>query len=94
MIISPTSSIHGTAYDILTLALDKHRLAYELFRLHLNKNEQIELDNAWNSYLYPDGIDDTIGPGPLIYYAEGDETNQRKEACYYILKLLEFAEPK
>ena len=86
----PTSSIRGTAYDILSRALDKHRIAYESFRLHLVGKEQIGFDEAWDKYLYPDGIK---GAGPLIYYAEGDETNQRKEAHLYISKLLEFAKP-
>ena len=87
----PASSIHGTAFDILTKAYKTHRIAYETFRLVLPSRNHTGFDEAWDKYLYPDGIKEVR---PLIYYADGNETNQRKEAHFYISKLLEFAKLK
>ena len=88
----PSHWIDDTAYGVLSKALDKHRIAYESYRLHLSENEQGKFDKAWQTYLYPECSEEE-SPGPLIDYAEGDETKQREKAYLYISKLLEFAKP-
>ena len=43
----PTSYIDGTAYDILNRALEKHRIAYEAFRIALPETKRTAFDKAW-----------------------------------------------
>jgi hypothetical protein len=89
--IKQQSSIRGTAFDILTKALNKHRGAIDTYTRVLPKRKGKGFGEAWDKYLYPDGIKEVR---PLIYYAEGNETKQRQEAHFYISKLLEVAKPK
>lgn len=85
----PNSSIDGTAYDVLTKALNKHRLAYETYRLELPKIRRSGFDKAWEDYLYPECKG---GAGEFIDYADGDESKKRKLAHDKILNLFKYAE--
>ncbi len=88
----PSHWVDDTAYGVLTKALDKHRSAYERFRLQLPQGEQIRLDKAWKTYLFPE-CPEEVSPGPLIDYAIGDESKQREKALGFISKLLEVTKP-
>ncbi len=88
----PTSSIYGTAYDILSKALEKHRIAYEAFRIELPETKRTAFDKAWKEYLYPE-LDEESSPGPLTdYLSEGDEQERRKLAYGKISALLKLTE--
>ena len=87
----PQSSIHGTTYDILNKALNKHRLAIDVFKKILPKRKRIGLDKAWKEYLYPNGYNKEAD-FPLIDYEGGDEFVKRKLAHSKISSLLKYAE--
>lgn len=89
--IQPQSSIHGTTYDILEKALNKHRLAIDVFRKILPKRRRRGLDKAWKEYLYPNGYNKEAD-FPLLDYEGGDEFEKRKLAHIKISALLKFTE--
>ncbi len=91
--IKSHSSIHGTAYDVLTKSLNKHRHAVDVFGRELNKRKRERFDETWNNYLYPNGYNKDAD-FPLLDYAEGDDFEKRKLAHSKISKLLEVAKPK
>ena len=88
----PTSSIDGTAYDILNKALERHRIAYEAFRIELPETKRTAFDKAWEEYLYPE-LHEESSPGPLTdYISEGDEEERRKLAYGKFSALLKLTE--
>jgi hypothetical protein len=88
----PTSSIYGTACDILNKALEKHKMAYEAFRIELPETKRTAFDKAWEEYLYPD-LHEESSPGLLTdYISEGDEQERRKLAHGKISTLLKLTE--
>jgi hypothetical protein len=89
----PDSSIHGTTYDILTKALNKHRHAVNMYLLVLPNEKREGFNKAWEDYQYPNGYNKDA-PFPLLDYAEGVDFEKRKIAHSKISKLLEVAKPK
>jgi len=87
----PQSSIHGTAYDILNKALNKHRLAIDVFKKILPNRKRRGLEKAWKEYFYPNGYNKEAD-FPLIDYEGGDEFVKRKLAHSKISSLLKYAE--
>jgi hypothetical protein len=87
----PTNSICGTAHDILKKAFEKHRIAYEAFKIELPKANLTAFDKAWEEYLYPE-LQEKSSPGPLTdYISEEDEQERRKLAHGKISALLKLA---
>ncbi|MFA6414049.1 MAG: hypothetical protein WCW53_15285 [Syntrophales bacterium] len=89
----PDSSIHGTTYDVLTKALNKHRHAVNMFMLVLPSEKGEGFNKAWEDYQYPNGYNKDA-PFPLIDYEGGDDFEKRKFAHSKISKLLEVAKLK
>jgi hypothetical protein len=87
----PQSSIHGTTYDILTKALNKHRYAIDVFKKNLPKKKRRGFEEAWEEYLYPYGYNKEAD-FPLLDYEGGDEIVKRKLAHSKISSLLKYAE--
>lgn len=88
----PKSSTYGTAYDVLTKSLDKHKVAYEAFRIELPDSKRKKFDEAWQSYLFPE-LNEEFSPGPLAdYLSEGDEQARRDMAYNRIKSILELTE--
>jgi hypothetical protein len=87
----PQSSIHGTTYDILNKALNKHRHAIDVFKKILPKRKRRSLEKAWKEYLYPNGYNEKAD-FPLIDYEGGDEFEKRKLAHSKISSLLKYTE--
>ena len=86
---SPISSLHGTAYDVLTKAYKTHRIAYERFRIDIPEVKRHDFDKAWEEYLYP--ICDKATP-LTDYISESDEPEKRKLAYDKITNLLKCTE--
>jgi hypothetical protein len=91
--IIPQSSIHGTTYDILTKAFNKHKAAVDDFTRALPKRKRVGFNKAWKDYLCTNSYNKEAD-FPLLDYAEGDDFEKRKLAHSKITKLLEFAKPK
>ena len=77
----PASYTHGTAYDILKKALNKHGIAYEAFRLELPETKRDAFDKAWQTYLYPE-LHEESSPGPLTDYISEEDEQERRELAY------------
>jgi hypothetical protein len=84
-------------YEILRTALKKHRTAYEIFRLSLQRCSQRKFDRVWhNYYTYDDTGEDAYEH--LVKYSSSFTGNSKKEckelAIANIEKLLKFARHK
>ena len=91
--IKPDSSIHGTTYDILTKALNKHKAAVDALVRSLPEEKRGGFNEVWEEYLHPNN--DNKDPSfALDSYEGGDDFEKRKLAHSNISKLLEVAKPK
>lgn len=88
--IKPQSSIHGTTFEILNKALNKHRLAIDVFEKTLSNRKRRGFDKSWKEYLYPNGYNKEAD-FPLLDYERGDEFEKRKLAHRKMSALLKYA---
>lgn len=88
--IKPLSSIHGTTYDILSKALNKHRHAVDIFSQELPERKRKGFAKAWEEYLYPNGYIKEAD-FPLLDYADGDDFEKRRHAHKKLTFLLKYA---
>jgi len=89
----PEIGIHKT----LSNAFDRHEIAVIKFRPHLNRQECIGFDNAWDDYCGKKG-DKQSGKPYFVEYAEPEGFTRKDHAQKIYLKklgrLITFAEPK